>query len=57
MLWLIDRLGPIPFGAVMFLLLLGLLVLTDFILSFIEKRDDHNHRINEVLKDGKLDGK
>lgn len=57
MIWLIDHLGPIPFGAVMFLLILGLLVLTDFILSFIEKRDDHNHRINEVFKDGKLDGK
>jgi|688.fasta_scaffold00458_21 hypothetical protein len=56
MLWLIDHLGPIPFGAVMFLLMLGLLVLTDFILSCTEQHIDHNHRINEVFKDGKLDG-
>lgn len=57
MLWLIERLGPIPFGALMFLLMLGLLALTDFILSCTERHIDHNHRINEVFKDGKLDGK
>lgn len=57
MLWLINHLGPIPFGALMFLLLLGLLFLTDIILSLCERQEDHNQRINEVFKDGKLDGK
>lgn len=57
MLWLIKHLGPIPFGAIMFLLLLGLLFLTDIILSLRERQEDHNQRINEVFKDGKLDGK
>lgn len=57
MLWLIKHLGPIPFGALMFLLLLGLLFLTDIILSLRERQEDHNQRINEVFKDGKLDGK
>lgn len=56
MLWLINHLGPIPFGAIMFLLLLGLLFLTDIILSYTERHIDHNQRINEVFKDGKLDG-
>ena len=56
MLWLINHLGPIPFGALMFLLLLGLLFLTDIILSYTEHHVDHNHRINEVFKDGKPDG-
>ena len=53
MLWLISHLGPIPFGAIMFILLLGLLFLTDIILSYTEHHIDHNHRINEVFKDGK----
>lgn len=57
MVWLIHYLGPIPFGAIMFLLMLGLLCVTDFFLSHVESRIDHNDRINEVLKDGKLDGK
>jgi hypothetical protein len=52
MLWLIHYLGPIPFGAIMFLLMLGLLCVTDFILSYTESQADHNHRINEVFKDG-----
>lgn len=57
MLWLIKHLGPIPFGAVMFILILGLLYLTDIILSLRERQEDHNQRINGVFKDGKLDGK
>ena len=53
MVWLIQYLGPIPFGAIMFLLMLGLLCVTDFILSRVESYTDHNNRINEVFKDGK----
>lgn len=52
MVWLIHYLGPIPFGAIMFLLMLGLLCVTDFLLSHVESRIDHNDRINEVFKDG-----
>lgn len=59
MLWLIKHLGPIPFGALMFLILIGLLAFTDFLLDLIERREDHNARINNVFRkqveDGKLD--
>lgn len=54
MLWLIKHLGPIPFGAVMLLLCIGALALTDFILSQIEQSEDHllhNRRINDLPGD------
>lgn len=54
MVWLIHYLGPMPFGAVMLLLCIGALALTDFILSQIEQSEDHplhNRRINDLPGD------